>query len=208
MNNDAVLEKKKEVSEAINILNNKELNVVQSVVLKSTIIMMLYNSVESTVTELLTYIHDEISSYPFSKLNRNIQNMMLDFFWSKKNTENIFDIFSDKEKFPSYDKYIEKINLFSGNLDARKINEICKKYGIGHLTNKKQNSLLEIKTKRNQLAHGEKLYKVACRDMTVYDIKKLIDAVYENLFELNNNVKKYIENKEFLCNNDKKAKII
>ncbi|MBD5446771.1 MAG: hypothetical protein HDR32_03290 [Treponema sp.] len=103
-----------------------------------------------------------------------------------------------KNLFLTFEEYTNKIKLFSGNLDARKINKICEKYGISCLTNDKQEKLLEVKIKRNQLAHGEVSYKFACRNMTVDDIKKLNDCVYQNLFELSKNVERYIENKEFL----------
>ncbi|MBD5446770.1 MAG: hypothetical protein HDR32_03285 [Treponema sp.] len=106
MKYDANLEEKKnEVSEMLSILENKELTVVQSTVLKSTIIMMLYNTVESIMSELLSKIHEEISYCQFSKLSRKIRDMMLSYFWSEKCLNQIYVVFSDKKSFP----YIRRI---------------------------------------------------------------------------------------------------
>ena len=55
-----------------------------------------------------------------------------------------------------------------------------------------------MKTKRNQLAHGEKSFKLACRDMTVEDIVELKDSVYEYLGELYTLVEGFLQNRMYL----------
>ncbi len=64
------------------------------------------------------------------------------------------------------------MNLFSGDLDARKIKVITKKLGIPIKTTKGE-TLLKIKNIRNKLAHGEKSYTTVARNYTIEDIIKM-----------------------------------
>lgn len=196
----SLIEKESEVSNVINLLETTALNNQTSVILKSSIMLMLYNAIEATMTELLETVHEQIAYEKFSDLSKNLQDIMLEYFWTAKPNKHVYDTFLDLESFPFFDDYTKKINLFSGNLDARKINEILQKYGIDCIKSDKKDKLLEIKSKRNQLAHGELSFKIACRDLTIEDVKRLKDAVYECLKEMCNNTEEYLIHKKFLKN--------
>ncbi|MBQ6965513.1 MAG: hypothetical protein IJP82_07485 [Bacteroidaceae bacterium] len=64
----------------------------------------------------------------------------------------------------------------SGNLDARKIIDISKKFGInlGHIPNTEEtkNTLLFLKTYRNSLAHGNTTFSNTGALVTFSDLQK------------------------------------
>ncbi len=54
-------------------------------ILKASIILILYNIVESTLTSLIIRVHDELQLHPFSILNENLQKNFLYYHFSKSN---------------------------------------------------------------------------------------------------------------------------
>jgi hypothetical protein len=87
-------------------------------ILKASIILILYNIVESTLTSLIIRVHDELQLHPFSILNENLQKNFLYYYFSKLSNENDFkrniDIISNLSLsalyFPKFEEYYAKKN--------------------------------------------------------------------------------------------------
>jgi hypothetical protein len=92
--------------------------------------------------------------------------------------------------------------LFSGNVDARLIKEIAEKYGFSYQTEptktKNGEKLVDIKDKRNDLAHGVKSFKEVGQGKTIEDLLKIKEEVIEYLRQILENITTYLDNQEYL----------
>lgn len=173
--------------------------------LKSSFILTLYNLVEATVTSCLQVIHSKIieENILYFELNNSLQKLLLNYNYKtiNKNTdkgiENLHILITTvvKDKAIS-DKLIADIQfLYSGNLDAKKIRNIAKKYDIPF--DKYSDSLEAIKNMRNKLAHGEVSFEEGGRDKTIDYIQKLKDNTVEFMREFIHSVQQYINNARY-----------
>lgn len=162
-------------------------------ILKSSLMLMVYNMVEGTMSNLLMeyfdYIHSQnihISSLP-TDFQHTIQSYL-----NKKNSSNcvngdcIFEL--------SYSEITKYLKLFSGNLDSRSIREVCKKVGVVLSENIKEPVLLIVKNNRNKLAHGETRFNNTCQDITLREIKKICNKTREYLEKVIEEYEKCLEN--------------
>lgn len=147
-------------------------------------------------------VHDDLSIYCYQQLSEKIQHLYINYYFSessvKKIKQNIDSTFSNKLSLPLMDKYNNKMKLFSGNLDARKINELISKYGIGALTCENKKYLVLIKNKRNKLAHGEEMFKDSCRGFTTRELALYGKAVDDSMSELIDLTEAFLVNKIYL----------
>lgn len=183
----------------IRFLCNQGNNVSLHTTLKTSVMLMLYNIIESTVTVSLKRIHEELNLHPFNHLDDEIQKTYADIFFDskKKKIEVIKDYYDGKLRFPVYEDYIKVNNIVSGNLDGRKINEILKNYGISVLVCPEKSKLLFIKNLRNKVAHGEITFKEASRGIVISEVEGYISATEVCLNELVNNINSYLLNEHY-----------
>jgi hypothetical protein len=92
-------------------------------------------------------------------------------------------------------------DLFSGNINAKTIYDLAKKYGFSpntdpKLTNNGQ-ALRVVKDKRNDLAHGVFSFQEVGKDFTEQDLLKIKDQVIAYLSQILDNIEDYINNKGF-----------
>lgn len=160
-------------------------------VLKSSLMLMFYNVVEGTISNLLTELFDTI-------VKRNLTMEVLPFkLQNTLYTYHLKKIGEDSNKLKEFSKYdslklcnisyleISKyLKLFSGNLDARTIRNISKKVGIDLPEIIDEPSLLKIKSARNKLAHGEAKFSNACQDITLDEMKKMCKKLEEYLYKV------------------------
>ncbi|WP_421446517.1 MAE_28990/MAE_18760 family HEPN-like nuclease, partial [Agrobacterium tumefaciens] len=137
------------------------------VVLKSSVFIALYNTMEATIYSVVEKIHDLASSLEYDQLSGAYRNKMLRYSLGKRNSGLIRDAnrvnleeisFRDKkDKFPGLSDYLRRQSLFSGNIDARQIRVIAASYGVSRMSFSKRDAekMLWIKNKRNKIAHGE-----------------------------------------------------
>lgn len=181
-------------------------------ILKSNAFLILYNLIEATVSNAIEDIHDEI-------LNNN--NLCVDLLCTnltKIAFKNI-DIKSiDKLDFNTTNaskiilthwlsNHKNSINnnknpLFAGNVDAKKIKEIAKKYGFSYFTDpiitRNGAYLLLIKNARNSLAHGEYSFLEKGRDTSIDDLTNFKNETINYLNKILDNIATYIETKQYL----------
>ena len=181
--------------------------------LKSSILIILYNLIESTVTRCLRKIHDEISSksIKYSDLNDNIKKLFIVYYHSMvKKEDDVHNTVSDIIKLISilkhneyisfkYDEMEKYYSLYSGNLDSKKIRSVFSKYGI--YLEKKLGELRLIKDYRNKLSHGEISFEECGREITIQQIEVSYQKLREYLNEIVNIVEDFIETKKYLSPN-------
>ena len=157
-------------------------------VLKSSLILMLYNALEGTMSNLLTELFDNITSKKISieNLPENLQETIYKFHLKK-----IGDQVEKLRTFNNYNgieicnvSYLEINNylkLFSGNLDSRSIKKLSLKLGVALSDKVDEPALLKVKNIRNKLAHGETKFSNTCQDITLDESKDLCNKVKKYL---------------------------
>jgi hypothetical protein len=177
-----------EINHLLELCNG--LSVDRIVIIKSSIILLLYNTVEGSFSAILEMLFDYINDNELhvSKLNKNLQHIIYRYHIAVigKNIK----LFEDTYKKPNltgieFKTIDNKLNLFSGNLDAKKIREVSALVGIGipETFNKKDigTKLLIVKNLRNKLAHGEYSFSNACRDFTLNEVNDICADVKDYL---------------------------
>ncbi|WP_156180965.1 MAE_28990/MAE_18760 family HEPN-like nuclease [Desulfovibrio sp. TomC] len=161
-------------------------NALLCTVLKSSIVLVLYNTVESTMYSVLEILHEKCQAKHFNELSDCQKEIFALMHFgkngSKRYKENIELTISGELKFPSFESYSDGEKIFSGNLDARRINKILAVYGVRYSVDKAYGrSFLEVKTLRNKLAHGECSFSMACRNKLVTDIESMSGHIFTGL---------------------------
>ncbi len=164
--------------------------------------LLMYNLVESTIRNSIQEIYDHFiaNNITFDLLKNEIRKTILGGF-KRKNPHKIMDqiqnIASDIITI-SFDP--DKIS--DGNIDALKIREIAKKYCFSDSTDyskcKNGEKLLEIKNKRNNLAHGIVSFSECGRDISISDLKIAFKETSAYLEGLLNNIGDYLSTEAYL----------
>ncbi len=175
------------------VARHEDLNIIMSLldslpvdkaaIIKSSIIMMIYNMVEGTFTALLQEVFDFLveTHSDVESISDELKKTFLKYH-SKciGNDINKLDEFRKKGliEIPEFCDYVKHIKLYSGNLDAKEIRNVSKNFGVNIGCDKKYASLLFVKNYRNSLAHGETRYLDACRDRSKNEIELYKEEAY------------------------------
>ena len=171
---------------------------VDTTIFKSSIMLMLYNEIEGTfsniLSELFDYIIDE--NIDFNLLHSKIKKIYLEYY-CKKTNNNVAELmsFHDNEDLKNVD-YLELnkyLKLYSGNLDARQIRDISKKIGVPISNTVDGKKLVRVKNCRNKLAHGEESFQEVCRDFSEDDIEDIAKEVFAFLDMLISDYNNFID---------------
>lgn len=173
-------------------------------ILKANTYLLLYNLMESSMRMSLRAIHEKLKTegvgYDDLKAGLKkhvfltVRNRNADEFVKLTSSSKIaVDLISNFEyKFD---------NTLSGNLDARKIRLIAKTYEFSDSTDKTVTKdglhLLQIKERRNDLAHGDLSFSDCGRDITTGDLQNLQMEVVTYVRQILHNIKVYLDNKEY-----------
>lgn len=180
-------------------------------ILKSNAFILLYNLIESSISNFILRIYDEIefNELRYSEVCEKIQSI---WFGVKYNHLSHTTTNYDKHK----EKAIEMINLIvedttielgdsvqlNGNADYRSIKLLLNDHGV--IFNFEEldktsvgGSLFDIKNKRNALAHGNESFVDAARDHTTTDLINYKNEVIFFLNQIKNDVEKYIQNEDY-----------
>jgi hypothetical protein len=186
------------ISQFTNSNTNDDLNKI----LKSNMLLMLYNLVESSMSNAIEEIHANIHNnlISFDVLKIELKEVLISYLKKNSNAKNfvttIANIANDIVK-TSFDKQ----KIFSGNVDSRKINEISKQYGFDstttHADTKNGQCLLTIKNKRNDLAHGTYSFTEIGKEYTIEDLEKMKKETINYLKEILDNIDTYLVNQDY-----------
>jgi hypothetical protein len=176
--------------------------------LKATGFLLLYNLVESTMTNAIQTIFDELKNknISFDDVRDEIKKIIIDNIKDKdnKSTANLLASIQNIS-LDIISASFNKKRLFSGNVDAREIKDTANTYGFSYKTNaiKTQNGsdLLTVKTNRNDLAHGFKSFEEVGKNATADELLKIQKRVICYLRGILENIEIYLSNEEYLKKN-------
>lgn len=158
-------------------------------ILKSNYILMLYNLVESCTVSGIMEIYEQLKndSCTYQVVIDEIKDIWVNSQISK--------IYGPTTTQSAYEKRVKLIidnitqnsiieldkNAFklAGNLDARRIKNLCDKHRIRYVAQDDKAALKMVKDKRNSLAHGDVSFSDCARDLTVSDLADIKEAVIE-----------------------------
>lgn len=172
--------------------------------------LLLYNLSESCVKNAIEEIYSTITTRRtnYDNLKEGVQTEIIKFLKNHVNAQE-FTTNVNEICFDIITNGFGSDKLLSGNLDARKIKDLSIKYGFlrtispitnsdGTVLNIDSDSLLTIKTRRNDLAHGIYSFKECGRDYTIEDLITIKINVIEYLRQILNHIDLYINNSDYL----------
>ncbi len=152
---------------------------------------------ESTATNALSEIFAALSqeNVPFDDCRVEIRQVILKNL-KRRNTDEVVKKLSDIALDIAYETFRKK-ELFSGNVDARKIRAKAVAYGFEEPT-APSDQLLTVKRSRNDLAHGVKSFSEVGRQYDVARLKTIHDEVVRYLDEFVDEIERYLKHQEYL----------
>lgn len=163
--------------------------------MKASAMLLIYNLVESTTVNSIESIYDHLKTerLGFIEVDDALKAMVLKCA-RECNPQKLVKIMRD-ESLDLAVAAFKKDKVFSGNVDARAIRDMWDNYGINRTNDYTENALLEVKSARNDLAHGAKSFSELGRSLTVEDIKAKYDATKNLLLTALKDVERYIANR-------------
>ncbi len=171
-------------------------------ILKANGFILLYNLVESCISQAIEDIYQDAieNEHSYDELKEEIQTELLKYIKKKDVAELAKAMNSISVDIIKH--YPARNDIFSGNLAAKEVKEIGKKYGFSVQTNARQTNnganLVTIKAKRNDLAHGYISFKDCGKD---FPITQVIEIKQESLLYIEQiliNVATFIDDKKYL----------
>ena len=177
-------------------------------IMKSNFILMLYNLVEATFTTGMLEIYDKLKheNCSYNAVIEEIQNIWRDF--------KVKEIYKPESGLTTYTNRVRNIVLditqntpvilskgmlgISGNLNAKRIKDICDKHRIRYNVTDDRLILDTVKNKRNSLAHGSESFSRCARDLTLSDLETIKDTVILFISEIITGMEKYYNEKQYL----------
>lgn len=179
--------------------------------LKSNLILMIYNLVESTIMGGILEIYDQLKTngYTYNDVRKEIRTIWFEFKFSEVYDKNShFNSYRDKAAdiiSSILDEKVLEMNRkatdISGNLDADKIRIICKEHGIQYTLEgacKGGVALKDVKEKRNNLAHGTLSFEECGRNYSLVDLNEIKDQTILFLKNILNGMNEYYIEKKYL----------
>lgn len=170
--------------------------------LKANGFLLLYNLVESSMTNAIEAIFDELKErkIPFDSVRTEIKKVVLQNFKNRspddihtKMTDISIDIITAG---------FRRRELFSGNIDRKEINKTARKYGFScdtnYLETKHGDNLYGVMKNRNDLAHGNKSFSEIGKSTSIEDLLKVKEEVIAYVAQILNNIENYLVAQEYL----------
>jgi len=170
--------------------------------LKASAFLLLYNLVESTMRNAIEAIFDElqINRISYDEIRPELKKIVLKNI-NKRNPKKLCSEIN-KIAVDIITVGFEKDDLFSGNIDARKIRDTADEYGFSYQTDYEKTAngiyLLTVKENRNDLAHGLKSFTEVGRDKTADELLEIKNKVVSYLRQILINVDQYIASQDYL----------
>lgn len=170
-------------------------------ILKSNLILMLYNLVESSISNAIEEIHNNIhqNNISFDVLKLELREEIITLVKAKNSKDFVLSV--NNLAIDIVKKSFNKQKAFSGNIDSRKIVELSKVYGFSDRTvydqTKNGHCLVEIKGKRNDLAHGVFSFTEVGKDYSVQDMEKMKSEAVHYLQQILSNIETSLLNQGY-----------
>lgn len=169
--------------------------------LRAGTFLILYNLVEASARGAIDAIHDDMAANrtPFGALTPGLRREVIKGFKRKADPDKHSDLSDLPVDFVAASLDVEY--HFSGNVDGRLIRKISEIYGFSSDVEAKWThngaDLLQIKTSRNDLAHGDRTYDEVGRSSTVRELIAMSIRSTGYLREILRNVAKYVDEKSY-----------
>lgn len=170
--------------------------------LKANGFLLLYNLVESSMTNAIEAIFDELKErkIPFNSVRTEIKKVVLQNFKNRspddihtKMTDISIDIITAG---------FRRRELFSGNIDRKEITKTARKYGFScdtnYLETKHGDNLYGVMKNRNDLAHGNKSFSEIGKSTSIEDLLKVKEEIIAYIAQILNNIENYLVAQEYL----------
>lgn len=166
--------------------------------MKAAAMLLLYNLVESTMTNAVEAIFDELqtrkvsfdslSTCPKVAVLANVKNVAAD-----KLTDKLVAITTD-----IIGCSFEKTKVFNGNVDSKKIREKLTEFGIKTSNAYKEERLNAIMVARNRLAHGAESFGDYGKDLTAGELIRDYERVSTLLASVLDDVEEFLNQRHYL----------
>ena len=168
-------------------------------IMKSNFLLMLYNLVESCIKTGFEEIYGILESEHITWIQANNALRKI-YIWLGNTVQPDTSILLKKEMFGK---------MAGGTLDARNIRDLLEKHDINfkETHNGDKSLILRVKSERNSLAHGDKSFYEATRDLPLDNLVEIKDEVFTFIEDVINAMEDYCNNKLYLNTVDKKAKL-
>jgi hypothetical protein len=172
--------------------------------LKASAFLLLYNLIEATMRNAIEAIFDElkIRGTSYDQIRPELKKIVLKNI-KKRNSDRLFSSINSIA-VDIIAAGFDKSDLFSGNLDGKKIKDTANEYGFSYQTDHRRtgngNDLLIVKTNRNDLAHGFKSFTEVGRDKTADELLEIKNKVVRYLKQILVNIDQYLSSQEYLDN--------
>jgi hypothetical protein len=195
------LRREQEIEEYINHLIGLEQQAGFPVTLintmKSSTLLMIYNSVESTMTGLLQDVFDHLqkNAIDFNALNDTMKALVLTYT-KRRNSEKLVE----KMRASALTLVVacfEKNDVFSGNLDCKRIREALKELGVSSKYAYREIALLKVKEERNDLAHGNKSFSDCGKAYTASQLQDIHKRSGKILNQVIRDFEQYLNKKAY-----------
>lgn len=170
--------------------------------LKASGFLLLYNLVEATMRNAIEAIFDELKNEDISYdlIRLELKKIVLKNLRKRKLNDIYLSITAISIDIITVG--FDNQDLFSGNIDARKIKDTAIEYGFSYSTDARKTSngfdLLSVKANRNDLAHGFKSFTEVGRDKTADELLVIKSKVIRYLRQILHNIESYLKNREYL----------
>jgi alpha-L-fucosidase len=171
--------------------------------LKASSFLLLYNLVEASMRNVIEAIFDELTNQGISydQIRPELKKIVIKNL-KKRHPDTIFSS-TTAISIDIIKAGFDREELFSGNVDSKKIKETAKEYGFSsktdYATTNHGNDLLTIKTTRNDLAHGHKSFTEVGRDKTTDELLEIKKKVISYLKQILLNIEQYLTSKDYLA---------
>ena len=191
--------------------NSKTTNSTFFKILKSNMLLMLYNLVEATIVSGVKEIYELIKSENITYINLSTEIKDL---WLSEQTYSFIDPSFNRTTYKEKVKEIvnniidgatiflsETIKRNGGNYDDKIIKKLCDKHGIRYQVSDDNGCLFKVKTCRNQLAHGIDSFSNYASDITTDDLKHIMKEIIVFMSGILKGLEDYYNSKSFIKTN-------
>jgi hypothetical protein len=152
--------------------------------MKSSAFLMIYNNVESTMTNLVQDVFDHLqaNAIEFDALNTTMKTLVLAFS-KRRNPEKLVKKMND-QSLTLVVACFDRSDVFAGNIDSKKIRESLKDMGVVTKHRYAEAALVKVKEERNDLAHGTKSFSDCGKSYSAASLKDLHDKTTKVLTQV------------------------
>lgn len=176
-------------------------------IMKSNMLLMLYNLVEACIVSGMMEIYEALKNdvCTYNSVISEIQTI-----WAKNEINEIYGPTTGRSAYENrVQRIIQSITTESpimlsqdalgikGNLNAKKIREICDRHRIRYRLDASGKYLERVKLERNNLAHGDVSFSDCARGLSVDDLRMIKDDVFLFIASILNGMQDYYNGKQY-----------